>query len=109
MEEHEELNENGNSMDAGSSGPNRWLVIAIVVLLGVGGVALGYGYRQQMLVGHLTAQQTVASSRAEMGVADAFYNLGRLGEAYDTYTDVQNTYAGKLGPVEKGLVTKRLK
>src|ERR1700676_2773819 len=62
MEEHEELNENGNRMDAGSSGPNRWLVIAIVVLLGVGGVALGYGYRQQMLVGHLTAQQTVADS-----------------------------------------------
>ncbi len=56
-----------------------------------------------------TAQQTVASSRAEMGVADAFYNLGRLGESYDTYTDVQNTYAGKLGPIEKGLVTKRLK
>jgi hypothetical protein len=61
------------------------------------------------LTQYQTAQQTVASSRAEMGVADAFYNLGRLGEAYDTYTDVQNTYAGKLGAIEKGLVTKRLK
>jgi uncharacterized coiled-coil protein SlyX len=62
MEEHEELNENGNRFGDGSSGPNRWLVIAIVVLLGVAGVAFGYGYRQQMLVGHLTAQQTVADS-----------------------------------------------
>jgi hypothetical protein len=61
------------------------------------------------LTQYQTAQQTVASSRAEMGVADAFYNLNRLGEAYDTYTDVQNTYTGKLGPIEKGLITKRLK
>ncbi len=61
------------------------------------------------LTQYQTAQQTVASSRAEMGVADAFYNLGRLGESYDTYTDVQNTYAGKLGAIERGLVTKRLK
>jgi hypothetical protein len=62
MEEHEELNESGNRMDAGSGGTNRWLVIALVVLLGVAGVAFGYGYRQQLLVGHLTAQQTVADS-----------------------------------------------
>src|ERR1700739_3912812 len=52
-------------MDPGSGGTNRWLVIAIVVLLGVAGVAFGYGYRQQMLVGHLTAQQTVADSTIE--------------------------------------------
>ena len=61
------------------------------------------------LTQYQTAQQTVASSRAEMGVADAFYNLGRLGESYDTYSDVQTSYAGKLGAIEKGLVTKRLK
>jgi hypothetical protein len=62
MEEHEELNESGNGMDAGSGGTNRWLVIALVVLLGVAAVAFGYGYRQQLLVGHLTAQQTVADT-----------------------------------------------
>ena len=55
------------------------------------------------------AQAATPSARAEMGVGDALYNAGRLGEAYDTYNDVQTTYAGKLGPVEKGLVTKRLK
>ncbi|HET6929738.1 MAG TPA: hypothetical protein VFI45_05415 [Candidatus Acidoferrum sp.] len=62
MREHEELNEHESPYGSNSSGPNRWLVIAVVVMLGVAGVALGYGYRQQMLVGHLTAQQTVADS-----------------------------------------------
>jgi hypothetical protein len=61
------------------------------------------------LTQYQTAQQTVASARAEMGVADAFYNLGRLGESYDTYNDVQTTYGAKLGAVEKGLITRRLK
>jgi hypothetical protein len=62
MQEHDELNENGNRMEAAATSTNRWLVIAIVVLLGVAGVAFGYGYRQQLLVGHLTAQQTVADA-----------------------------------------------
>jgi hypothetical protein len=62
MQEHDELNEHEIRMEAAATSANRWLVIAIVVLLGVAGVALGYGYRQQMLVGHLTAQQTVADA-----------------------------------------------
>ena len=62
MQEHDEMNEHENRMGTAASGTNRWLVIAIVVLLGVAGVAFGYGYRQQALVGHLTAQQTVADS-----------------------------------------------
>jgi DNA repair exonuclease SbcCD ATPase subunit len=62
MQEHDELNEREIRVEAAATSANRWLVIAIVVLLGVAGVALGYGYRQQMLVGHLTAQQTVADA-----------------------------------------------
>lgn len=62
MQEHDEMNEHEIRTATAPANPNRWLVIAIVVLLGVAGVALGYGYRQQMLVGHLTAQQTVADS-----------------------------------------------
>jgi hypothetical protein len=61
------------------------------------------------LKSYQTAQQTMPSARAEMGVGDALYNLGRLGEAYDTYNDVQQTFGAKLGAVEKGLVGKRLK
>jgi hypothetical protein len=62
MREHDEMNEHENSFGATATGSNRWLVIAIVALLVVAGLAAGYGYRQQMLVGHLTAQQSVADS-----------------------------------------------
>jgi uncharacterized membrane protein len=44
------------------SGANRWLVLAVVVLLVVAGLAFGYGYRQQLAVGHLTAQQSVSDA-----------------------------------------------
>jgi hypothetical protein len=62
MQDYDEVNEHENRTVAAATSTNRWLVIAIVVLLGVAGVAIGYGYRQQILVGHLTAQQTVADS-----------------------------------------------
>jgi hypothetical protein len=59
MDEYDELKERENRKETGT---NRWLVIALLALLGVAGVALGYGYRQQILVGHLTAQQSVADA-----------------------------------------------
>ena len=36
-----------------------------------------------------------------MGAADALYHLGRAGEAYEAYNDVQRTYGPKLGGAEK--------
>jgi hypothetical protein len=62
MREHDEMNEHENSFGATATATNRWLVIAIVALLAVALVAFGYGYRQQTLVDHLTAQQSVADS-----------------------------------------------
>jgi uncharacterized coiled-coil protein SlyX len=62
MQEHDEMSEHENRLGSTAGGANRWLVIAVVALLGVAGVALGYGYRQQMLAGHLTAQQSVADA-----------------------------------------------
>src|SRR5260370_35904372 len=62
MREPAGMNEHEDSFGAIATGTNRWLVIAIVALLAVAGVAFGYGYRQQTLVGHLTAQQSVADS-----------------------------------------------
>ena len=44
------------------AGINRGLLIGAVALLIVAGFAFGYGYRQQIAVGHLTAQQTAASA-----------------------------------------------
>src|SRR5258708_3795515 len=62
MQEHDGMNEHESRQEANSAGTSRWLVIAMLVLLGVAGVALGYGYRQETLVGHLTAQQSVSDS-----------------------------------------------
>jgi hypothetical protein len=62
MREHDELNEHESRLETTATGTNRGLVIALVVLLGVVAVALGYGYRQQTLADHLTAQQTVSDA-----------------------------------------------
>ncbi len=43
-------------------GVNRLLIIAAVAMLVVAGLALGYGYRQQTMVGHLTAQESMANA-----------------------------------------------
>ena len=61
MEEYQELNESGNRMDpdhlARTAGWRlRWWCCWELRR------GLRYGYRQQLLVGHLTAQQTVADS-----------------------------------------------
>jgi hypothetical protein len=62
MEEYVDRNENEQKNNATPSGPNRWLVAALVALIVVAGLAAGYGYRQQILVGHLTAQQSMANA-----------------------------------------------
>jgi DNA repair exonuclease SbcCD ATPase subunit len=63
MEEREQPeNHNESRWETVSSGANRWLVLAVVVLLVATGLAFGYGYRQQLAVGHLTAQQSVSDA-----------------------------------------------
>lgn len=64
MEDYKEVNENENeNRQAGAlTGMNRWLIIAAVALLVVAGISIGYGYRQQIMVGHLAAQESVANA-----------------------------------------------
>ena len=38
------------------------LIVAVVAMLVVAGLAIGYGYRQQTMVGHLTAQESMANA-----------------------------------------------
>src|SRR5690348_5473578 len=60
-QEHQE-NQNGSRWGLESGGLNRWLLIGGVALLVIAGLALGYGYSQQIAVGHLSAQQTAATA-----------------------------------------------
>src|SRR5260370_20957701 len=62
MEEHVESNENGSERGPGNWGVNRWLVVAGVALIVVAGLAVGYGYPQQILANHFTAQQSLANA-----------------------------------------------
>lgn len=62
MEEYQDERHEEGQWVTGWGGANRMLVVVAVVLLVIAGIAFGYGYRQQIAVGHLTAQQSVASS-----------------------------------------------
>jgi hypothetical protein len=62
MEESQGMNHHGDEERPASMGTNRWLVIAAAALLAIAAVALGYGYRQQVMVGHLTAQESAANA-----------------------------------------------
>jgi uncharacterized coiled-coil protein SlyX len=62
MEEHHGVNQNGDRGETPPTAVNRWLLGAAVALLVVAGVAFGYGYRQQIMVGHLTAQESMSNA-----------------------------------------------
>jgi hypothetical protein len=62
MEENLESNQNGHNREALSLTANRWLLVAVVVLIVGAGLAFGYGYRQQIMASHLAAQASVANA-----------------------------------------------
>jgi len=62
MEEYSDMNENEHKRNPAPSGANRLLPAALLAVIVVAGLAFGYGFRQQILVGHLTAQQTMANA-----------------------------------------------
>ena len=62
MAEHFEENESSKETGFTAFGANRWFLVAVIALIAVAGIALGYGYRQQILAGHLAAQQSMANA-----------------------------------------------
>ncbi len=61
------------------------------------------------LASYQESNKAAPSARAQLGVADALYQLGRSVEAYQTYADAQRTFGATLGKLEKGLADSRLK
>jgi len=62
MDEYPEMNQNGHKGEPSPTSTNRWLLVALAALVVLAGLAIGYGYRQQILVGHLTAQESVSNT-----------------------------------------------
>jgi uncharacterized coiled-coil protein SlyX len=63
MDEYQESNHNNeNGWSAARAGANRWLVVAVVALLGIAIVTFAYGYHQQSTVRQLTAQTATANA-----------------------------------------------
>ncbi|HEX3770180.1 MAG TPA: PEGA domain-containing protein [Polyangiaceae bacterium] len=63
----------------------------------------------EALAHYQSVQQAAPTAHAQLGVADALYQLNRAGEAYDAYAEAQKTSAAKLSGAEKALVAARLK
>src|SRR5258708_27829837 len=62
MEESQGVNHHDHQGEPESKGINRGMVLAAVALLAIAVVAFGYGYRQQVMVGHLTARESAANA-----------------------------------------------
>ena len=63
MDEYQESNHhNENGWAAARVDANRWLMIAVVALLGIAAVSFAYGLHQQSLVRQLTAQTATANA-----------------------------------------------
>jgi uncharacterized coiled-coil protein SlyX len=63
MDEYQESNHhNGAGWSAAQTRPNRWLVIAVLLLLGIAVMAFAYGLDQQSMVRQLTTQNATENA-----------------------------------------------
>jgi cell division protein FtsB len=79
-EQYQEPNQNGNWESAARISADRWLVIAVLALLVVSGIALGYGYRQHAKVTQLAAQAGTAAQAMNQLQAQVSTLTDRLNE-----------------------------
>src|SRR5438445_5985382 len=113
MAEHFEENESSKETGFAVFGAHRWLLVAVIALIAVAGIALGYGYRQQILAGHLAAQQsmsnaTISEIQGQLNAVTAKLNDVTAAQQAAEQAKAQaaaKAASGKKGPAE----SKRLK
>jgi hypothetical protein len=93
MDQYQEPQQREDPEASTLSGANRWLVVATIVLLGVAGIAFGYGYRQQILVGHLTAQEKITNAALDDTQAQVNSLTARLNEMIAAQTAAKDAAA----------------
>jgi hypothetical protein len=100
MEEYLDINEDEHKKKPSAPGPHRGLLALVAAMVVVAGVALGYGYRQQIMVGHLTAEETMAKAT----ISQMQWQLDNLSAKLNDMTAVQdaaNERAQKASQAEK--------
>jgi hypothetical protein len=93
MEQYQEPQQRELPKASTLSGVNRWFVVAAIVLLAVAGIAFGYGYRQQIMVGQLTAQEKIANATLSDMQAEANTLTSKLNEMTSAQAAAQDAAA----------------
>jgi uncharacterized coiled-coil protein SlyX len=110
MDENRESNHNnGNGWAAMRADANRWLIIAVVALLGITVVTFVYGYHQQSMVRQFTAQTTTANAamnqmQGQLNAVTAKLNDLKAAKAspQSASETTQPSEAAASGPAEDG-------
>jgi uncharacterized coiled-coil protein SlyX len=98
MDEHEESNRNQNGWE--TVGTSRWLVVAVIALLGIAAVAFGYGYHQQSMVQQLSAQATTANASVTQMQAQVSALTAKLNEMTAAQAPAQSAQPSAQAPTD---------
>ncbi len=107
MDEYPETNQNGHKGELSPMSANRWLLVALAALVVVAGLSIGYGYRQQILVGHLTAQKSVSNttiSQMQGELAKLTAKLNEMSAAQEAKNAAAQTAQSPSQPEKKSTV-----
>ena len=110
MDEHQESNHhNEPGWAVTAAGPNRWLIIAVIALLGITAATFVYGYHQQSMVRQLTSQTATANAamnqmQGQLNAVTAKLNdlTAAKASAQPASETTQPSDAGATGPAEDG-------
>jgi len=101
MDEYQESNANGHNQTGLATAPveaNRWLVIAVVALLGIAAVTFAYGLHQQSLVRQLSAQTATANAAVHQMQGQLNDVTAKLNDMTSARTSPQAPAASTLPP-----------